>query len=202
MNAWLASASIVRLMRRPNDITIDRVLLLYLLQLCDDYSMGPGGDVKLQQLVFLSELQMFGKNLKGFHFEFFRFAYGAFSKDLDNDLTSLRRREQVENFALSEQAREAVDLLLKTIEGGQVNEKIVEILQAVVNTYGPQDTGSITNSVEEVELILPEQPDEKLAIRDISFHSTLLVPSRIEVEGEFTLPQATINKLNSVMGYS
>ena len=55
-------------------------------------------DVKFQQLIFLSELQMFGKGLKGFHFEFMRFAYGAFSKDVDNDLLFLRRKERVENF--------------------------------------------------------------------------------------------------------
>ena len=187
-------------MRKPNQITVDRALLLYLLQLGEEH--GLWSDVKLQQVTFLAELQMFGKGLKGFHFEYFRFAYGAFSKDLDNDLTSLRRRERVENFSLSESAVEAVELVLRGVEGVETNEKIVEILQAVMKTYAPQDTSAITQSVEEVELFLSEQPEEKLPIRDISFHSTLLVPSRIEVEGEFTLPQATINKLNAAMGYS
>src|SRR5574341_974472 len=99
-------------MRQPNQITVDRALLLYVL-----FHVGPYGllsDVKLQQLCFLCELQMFGKGFKGFHFEFFRFAYGAFSKDLDNDLMSLRRKERVENFTLSDQARkEALPLLHK-----------------------------------------------------------------------------------------
>ncbi|MFQ5574857.1 MAG: hypothetical protein ACE5E0_04450, partial [Terriglobia bacterium] len=120
-------------MRKPNQIAIDRALLLYLLQLGEEH--GIGSDVKLQQLTFLAELQMFGKGLKGFHFEFFRFAYGAFSKDLDNDLTSLRRKERVENFSLSDNATEAVEILLKGVEGVETNEKVVEILQAVLNTY-------------------------------------------------------------------
>ena len=72
-------------MRKPNQITVDRALLLYVLHLAEPH--GLLSDVKLQQLCFLCELQMFGKGFKGFHFEFFRFAYGAFSKDLDNDLT-------------------------------------------------------------------------------------------------------------------
>ena len=80
-------------MRQPQQITVDRALLLYALHLAQPY--GLLSDVKLQQLCFLSELQMFGKGFKGFHFEYFRFAYGAFSKDLDNDLTSLRRKERV-----------------------------------------------------------------------------------------------------------
>jgi hypothetical protein len=63
-------------MRHPHQITVDRALLLYALSLAEPH--GLLSDVKLQQLCFLSELQMFGKGLKGFHFEFFRFAYGAF----------------------------------------------------------------------------------------------------------------------------
>ncbi len=186
-------------MRLPDQITVDRALLLYLLQLGEEH--GIGNDVKVQQLGFLAELQMVGKGLKGFHFEFFRFAYGAFSKDLDNDLTSLRRKERVENFSLSDHAAEAVEILLKAVEGVETNEKVVEILREVVKAYGPQAVSMITTSVEEVELFLPEQPEQKLPIRDISFHSTLLVPSRIEVESEFILPPATLKQLNAAMGY-
>ena len=145
-------------MRKPNQITVDRALLLYVLHLAEPH--GLLSDVKLQQLCFLCELQMFGKGFKGFHFEFFRFAYGAFSKDLDNDLMSLRRKERVENFTLSDQAQEEViPLLEKGIEGVETNEKIVEILKAVVTVYGPQDSGTITQSVESVELSTPQQPE-------------------------------------------
>ncbi len=187
-------------MRKSNQMTVDRALLLYVLHLAEPH--GLLSDVKLQQLCFLCELQMFGKGFKGFHFEFFRFAYGAFSKDLDNDLTSLRRKERVENFTLSDQAREEViPLLLKGIEGVEVNEKIAEILQAVVATYGPQDGSAIMKSVESVELSTPQQPEFKIAIRDIVFHTTLLVPSRIEVSSEFTLASPILARLNAAMGY-
>ena len=49
-------------MRKPAQITIDRALLLYLLHLAEPH--GFMSDVKFQQLVFLSELQMLGKSLK------------------------------------------------------------------------------------------------------------------------------------------
>jgi len=187
-------------MRKPNQITVDRALLLYVLHLAEPH--GLLSDVKLQQLCFLCELQTFGKGFKGFHFEFFRFAYGAFSKDLDNDLTSLRRKERVENFTLSDQAKEEViPLLMKGIEGVETNEKVKEIIDAVVTTYGPQDTGTITNSVEAVELSTPQDPEFKILIRDIVFHTTLLVPHRIEVQGEFMFAPAILAKLNAAMGY-
>lgn len=187
-------------MRKPHQITVDRALLLYLLQCAEPH--GLMSDVKLQQLCFLCELQMFGKGFKGFHFEFFRFAYGAFSKDLDNDLTSLRRKERVENFSLSDRAREEViPMLEKGIAGVETNEKAAEILKAVVAAYGPHDMGAITNSVESVELSTPQDPAFKIPIRDIVFHTTLLVPSRIEVQSEFTLAPAILSNLNQAMGY-
>lgn len=187
-------------MRTPNQITVDRALLLYVLHAAEPH--GLMSDVKLQQLCFLCELQTFGKGFKGFHFEFFRFAYGAFSKDLDNDLLSLRRKGRIENFTLSDQAKEeAIPLLLQSIEGAEVNQRVKEIIDAVVATYGPQSVSAITGSVEAVELSTPQQPEFKIAIRDIVFHTTLLVPERIEVQGEFTLFPAWLAKLNAAMGY-
>jgi len=38
----------------------------------------------------------------------------------------------------------------------------------------------------------PQQRELKIPIRDIVFHTTLLVPSRIEVQAEFTLPSASL----------
>ncbi|MFZ3015142.1 MAG: hypothetical protein WA045_15675 [Nitrospira sp.] len=187
-------------MRTPNQIAVDRALLLYVLQLAEP--LGQLSDVKLQQLCFLCELQTFAKGLKAFHFEFFRFAYGAFSKDLDNDLTSLRRKGRIENFAVSDQAKEeAIPLLLRAIEGEEANEKVKDIIDAVVAAYGPQDSGTITNSVELVQLSTPQDPELKIPIRDIVFHTTLLVPHRIEVQAEFTLPPVIITQLNTVLGY-
>ncbi len=187
-------------MRTPNQITVDRALLLYILQLAEPY--GQLSDVKLQQLCFLCELQTFAKGLKTFHFEFFRFAYGAFSKDLDNDLTSLRRKGRIENFTVSDQVKEEViPLLLNAIDGVEANEKAKDILDAVVAAYGQQDTGTITTSVESVQLSTPQDPDLKIPIRDIVFHTTLLVPHRIEVRAEVVLSPAIAAKLNAAMGY-
>jgi hypothetical protein len=187
-------------MRTPNQIIVDRALLLYVLHAAESH--GLLSDVKLQQLCFLCELQTFGKGFKGFHFEFFRFAYGAFSKDLDNDLLSLRRKGRIENFTLSDQAKDnVIPLLLRSIEGGEVNQQIKHIIDAVVATYGPQSVSAITGSVEAVELSTPQQPEFKIPIRDIVFHTTLLVPDRIEIQAEFTLSPSWLAKLNTAMGY-
>jgi hypothetical protein len=113
----------------------------------------------------------------------------------------LRRKERIENFSVSAEAQDAIALLQESVKGIEPDEQALGILEAVTANYAPQDTGAITSSVEAVELSTPEQPEFKLAIRDISFHTTLLVPHRIEVKSEFTLPPAVLAKLNAAMGY-
>lgn len=187
-------------MRTPSQILVDRTLLLYILQLAEPH--GLLSDVKLQQLCFLCELQTFAKGFKALHFEFFRFAYGAFSKELDNDVTSLRRKGRIENFTVSDQAKEEVmPLLLSAVSGVETNEKVLGIIEAVLANYADQDSGTITNSVEAVQLSTPQDPELKIPIRDIVFHTTLLVPHRIEVQAEFTIPPDITAKLNAAMGY-
>lgn len=185
-------------MRTPHDIAIDRTLLLCLLGLADAHPMV--SDVKVQQLVFLSELQMLSKGLRGFHYEFMRFAYGAFSKDLDNDLLALRRKERLENFTVTDQTEDVFRILAGEVKTEEPTGHILDILRSVVETYAPQEVGDITASVEQVEISPAEKPEEKLAIRDISFHTILLVPSRVEVTGEFTFPSATLARLQVALG--
>ena len=96
-------------MRKPQEITIDRTLLIYGLHLAREWSMV--SDVKVQQLIFLAELQMFGKGVRGLHYEFMRFPYGAFSKDLDNDLLALRKKERLQNFDVVGEAEACISLL-------------------------------------------------------------------------------------------
>ena len=185
-------------MRKPPEITVDRALLLYLLYLAEPH--GFMSDVKFQQLMFLSELQMLGKGLKGLHFEFMRFAYGAFSKDVDNDLLFLRRKERLENFSLTDQAQQVVELVDQVVKESEVNEQIIEILQGVVATYGLQDNGQVMESVEAIEISSADELQQKIAIRDISFHTVLLVPSRIECTGEFTLTPTQLARFNTAFG--
>ena len=186
-------------MRKPQDITIDRALLIYLLHLAEPY--GFMSDVKFQQLIFLGELQMLGKGLRGLHFEFMRFAYGAFSKDVDNDLLFLRRKERLENFTVTDHAQPVLDLLERVSTETEFNQQVMEILHAVVDRYGPQDNSDIMNSVEAIEISPAHDVQQKIVIRDISFHTIILVPARVEVTGEFTLSTSHLKEMNAALGY-
>ncbi len=186
-------------MRKPSEVTSDRALLIYITHLTE--AMGLMSDVKLQQLLFLCELQMLGNELKGLHFEFMRFPYGAFSKEVDNDLLFLRRKERLENFDVTEQGRQVVNLLDPIMKHSEGNQQVMEIILAVVEKYGPMDASAIISSVEAVELSPADNPEQKLAIRDISFHTIMLVPSRIETTAALTLSPEQVKNLNRAMGY-
>ena len=188
-------------MRKPQEILIDRTLLVYGLYLAREKEWSMVSDVKVQQLVFLAELQMLGKGVRGLHYEFMRFPYGAFSKDLDNDLLALRKKERLQNFDVVGQAEACIPLLDEEVaSGGEANERVMEILQSVVEAYGPQEVGEITKSVEDVEISVVDRPEEKLCVRDIPFHSIVLVPSRVEVTGEFSISPKTGSLLNKALG--
>jgi len=186
-------------MRKPIEVTSDRALLIYTLHLTE--SMGLMSDVKLQQLLFLAELQMLGKGFKGLHWEFVRFPYGAFSKDVDNDLLFLRRKERIQNFDVTEEASPVIELVDQVITEHETNQQIMDMIRTVVEAYGRQDTSEIMSSVEAVELSPADNPEQKLAIRDISFHTIMLVPSRVETTEAFSLTSAQAKKLNAAMGY-
>jgi len=109
-------------MRKLVEVTSGRALLIYTLHLMESIedSGGVMSDVKLQQLLFLAELQMLGKGFKGLHWEFVRFPYGAFSKDVDNDLLFLRRKERIQNFDVTGDAEGVVELVDQMVSGHEV----------------------------------------------------------------------------------
>ncbi len=190
-----------RRMRTPHDITIDRALLVHALRVVEEHAWSMVSDVKVQQLIFLAELQMLGQGVRGLHYEFMRFPYGAFSKDLDNDLLALRKKERLQNCDVVGQATACFPFLSgEAIAGNEANERIMQILNSVVETYGPQDVGEITKSVEDVEISVADRPDEPLRVRDIPFHVIMLVPSRIAVTGEFSVSPHTVLELNAALG--
>ena len=110
-------------MRSPTDSTIDRLLLLYLLKVAAPF--GIDGDVKFQQLVFLSELQLFGKQAKGFHYRFFRYAYGGYSKELQDDFLALGAKKFVDpaTWKLAEAGEKVVKVFPAAVAGHVHNER-------------------------------------------------------------------------------
>ncbi len=199
---------IIRPVRSPADTIIDRFLLLYLLKVAAPF--GIDGDVKFQQLVFLSELQSFGKQAKGFHYRFFRYAYGGYSKELQDDFVGLGAKKFLDpaTWKLTARGESVVKVFPSAVTGHSHNETVATLIHDVVRAYGKFDSSSIVPEVEKIELILPEKPDalaegvtqqETLPIGHVSFHATLLMPERIETSVEFTLKDDLLAVLQDIL---
>lgn len=173
-------------------------------------AFGIDGDVKFQQLVFLSELQSFGKQATGFHYRFFRYAYGGYSKELADDFVGLAAKKFVEKEAFKLTA--AGETVLKVIPGiakdQAGNETVLGIIQDIVKAYGKYDSSSIVPQVEKIELLLPEKVDadvegvaqqESLPIGHVSFHASLLIPERIQTAVQFELKPDLLKVLQDVL---
>jgi hypothetical protein len=194
--------------RSPADTILDRLLLLYLLKIAAPF--GIDGDVKLQQLVFLSELQLFGKQATGFHYRFFRYAYGGYSKELADDFAALGVKKLLNplTWTLAPGGETVVKVIPGVAKDRSENETVLSIIQDIVRAYGKYDSSSIVPEVEKIELLLPEKPDadaegiaqqESLPIGHISFHATLLVPERIETPVRFELKPDLLTVLQDLL---
>jgi hypothetical protein len=194
--------------RSTADTTIDRLLLLFLLKVAAPF--GIDGDVKLQQLVFLCELQQFGRMTKGYHYRFFRYAYGGYSKELADDFTALGVKKFLDpdSWKLLPAGETVVKVIPRAVAGQPENETVLSIIGDIVQAYGKYDSSSIVPQVEKIELILPEKPDadaegipqnERLPIGHISFHATLLMPDRIDTTTKFTLKEDLLTVLQDIL---
>lgn len=195
-------------MRSPPETITDRLLVLFLLKAVAPF--GIDGDVKFQQLVFLSELQMLGKHVKGFHYRFFRYAYGGYSKELADDFVALGAKKFLDpaTWKLTPAGETVVKVIPGSVMGRSENETVLSIIMDIVKAYGPYDSSSIVPQVEKIELVLPEKPDadaegvstqENLPIGFVSFHATLLVPERIETPTTFHLKDELLAVLQDVL---
>jgi hypothetical protein len=141
-------------------------------------------------------LQLFGKQATGFHYRFFRYAYGGYSKELADDFVALGAKKLLDpgTWKLCPAGETIVKVIPGLAKDRPENETVLSIIQDIVRAYGKYDSSSIVPQVEKIELVLPEKPDadaegiaqqESLPIGHISFHATLLMPERIQTAVRF-----------------
>lgn len=80
--------------RTPEEVLIDRFLLLYLLNQVPEGI----GDTALQKLGYLSQYEMQKQGHKGFNFTFIKLPYGPYSEDLSRDVEDLQDKRIITGF--------------------------------------------------------------------------------------------------------
>lgn len=112
--------------RTLKEKVIDKLLLLYLLN-----KHRISGRTKLQKTVFFSEDSLNGKNIKSFNYNFIRFHYGEFSRELESDFKELIKNELISEKPYIRVTGEGEDIL-KHLEGVlNKNPNILHFIDAV-----------------------------------------------------------------------
>ncbi len=147
---------------------IDKLLLLYLINKTNEYGLM-GGQLKLQKLPFLSELEMNSRGIKGFNYCFFRFRYGPMSKELYNDRDILSLSGMITKhppYALTERGKDILEQSEKVL---RKNSMILKYIDNITKKYAATTPWELTEMIYQIDIILAGPLNKKMKIKEFHF---------------------------------
>lgn len=180
-------------MRKQKEVYIDYILLLYLLHYCQEKKSLIDGPLKLQKLVFISELNMTNKSEKGLHFKFFRYNYGPYSKELAEDHKELKNLGLVSAYRTSNKGIEILKLLWDAIQAEKKNSDITHEITEAIDRYGKYAGSQLVNMVYNMKMEPHDMPGHTMRIKDIPTFTDLIVPEVFEASIKFDISDELLN---------
>ena len=181
-------------MRESIETLKDKILLLYLLSKIKEYG-EMSGNLKLQKIVFLSENELMNTGIKGFHFKFFRYNIGPFSKELMIDYNDLNADGFVSSyFTLKSRAEDLLDYIIDPLKEIQNNQNTFGIIDKICKTYGSYSGLKLTNIVYDM-VIEPYDLQKEMKIKDIPPFIDILVPECFDAEIKFEIPNLLLEDI-------
>lgn len=175
-------------MRTEKQIIKDKILLLYLISLAKKIN-DIEGNLKLQKLVFLTEWKLMDSDIKAFHFKFFRYRLGPFSKELLCDYNNLKEEKYLKSFFnLTEKAVNFLEYALESIKNLGNNSKIIDKINEICTIYSKYTGIVLTNKVYNMEIEPYDLPGQKMKIKDIPTFFDILVPENFEAKNKLEIP--------------
>lgn len=109
--------------RTPREEVVDKLLLIYILS-----NHKIEHDTKAQKTVFFAEDSMDSKGIKGFSYNFFRWHFGEFSKEVESDLKELKTNGFITgNLEVTEEGREILDKTKGLLEANSEITKRIDM---------------------------------------------------------------------------
>jgi len=186
-------------MRSQEEILTDRVLSLFLLSSagCD----GLYSNIKFQKLVFLSEWNLIKKDIKAFHFKFFRYRLGPFSKELLLDQQELTEKGYITGgLALKEKAVDLLEYVVAATKDIRTNQEVYNTIEATCTEYGKKTALSLMDLVYKMKIRPHDMPGEEMPIRKIPAFMDIFVPEVQQMSQQFELPEYLLNDIAEDFG--
>jgi len=98
--------------RTPVEQIIDKLLLIHLFA-----THKIRDDTKAQKTIFFAEKNMNEKKIKSFSYNFFRWHYGEFSRELESDLKELKQKNFItDNLELTQDGEEILNRMTSVLQ--------------------------------------------------------------------------------------
>jgi len=184
-------------MRKDEDHIIDKFLLLYLIDQIFQKGFRISGALKLQKIIFLAEWEMIKRELKGFHFKFFRYNLGPYSKQLQLDYNSLAEKGFINKstYSLTVCGRSLIKHLLSVPKIYEENAIFFQSLDESLNKWGIHSGEELKNKIYNMSITPHDLPNFETLIKDIPMFFDIIVPELLQNLKEFKLPPDAIEDL-------
>lgn len=137
--------------RNQSDIVLDNVLLMYLISKTKNDDLGI---TKLQKLIFLVESILSSENVRTFSYNFYKWNYGPFNKEIYKDEGALVENDFImdsPNIQLTERGK---TLLKYCDELFEENKSVLKKIDHVIENYDPYSLKQIKEIVYEIKIMI------------------------------------------------
>ena len=154
--------------RSINEVIVDRLLLLYLLirNRRKGFSVSGnsfGRQLKLQKLLYWVEFEMNSTGYKGLNYNFFKWKYGPFAKEIYDDTAHLLRNRLITEDKWELSVSEKGNDLLETCgEVFEFNTGISAFFDRIIERFGGYDAEDLKNATYDFPILGKKIPIERV----------------------------------------
>ena len=171
------------------------ILLLKVLQEDDNI----GGATKLQKQIFLNELQLTDRKSGGLYYKYFRYNYGPFSRQLQDNFNALVNLGFVHKttYRPTERGKYLIGYVEGCIANYQDNALIFDIIGTTTAKYRKYNGSQLMRLVYDMAISPIERPDHKMKIKDIQIFTDLLLPECETFKHELSFPDQIFSDIKA-----
>jgi len=176
----LEEVKIISSMRKQNQQIWDYIAVLKLFDGVNRIS-HIDGNLKIQKLTFLSELEGFKNDVAVMHFRFFKYHFGPYSKELANSVKFLMQQGFITSSRrLTNRGKFLIEYITDVVNQSPSATKAFEIISNISNRFGRRSGPKLTDLVYSLKVPVYEYEGQEKKIRDIGTFTDILVPTQTE----------------------
>lgn len=170
-----------------------------------------GDKLKAMKLAFLAAYPMFRDRLKGLNLGFYRYKWGPYTEQIDDNLADLKTGGLLgedELYFVTDRGHSFVDEFTRDVLGLEENRPILSALEQAAESAGALSTDRILDLVYDMRCYTIESPARKQQVRAVEWYrrftrildddeadAALYVPPGWEMTLELTLDPAALRNL-------